>query len=99
MDENTTRATARLPDLEIDILHRKSPGDDAEQITINLRAVPSFEAFGQFLGTANPFAIWAQAVQSAWLPWFGLARALNPHLFDLSARPRLTRDERESAGG
>ena len=37
MDENTARAAARLTSLEIDILHRQSPGDDAEQISINLR--------------------------------------------------------------
>ena len=76
IDDGTTRATARLPGLEIEIVHRRLPGVEAEQISINLQAMPSFEAFGRFLETANPFAFWAQAVQMAWFPWLGTARTL-----------------------
>jgi hypothetical protein len=75
-DNGTTRATARLPGLEIEIVHRKSQDADAEAISINLQAVPSFEAFGRFIETANPFAVWAQAVQMAWFPWLGVTSAL-----------------------
>jgi hypothetical protein len=74
MEDNTTRATARLPGLDIEIIHRRSLNDEAEQISINLQAMPSFEAFGRFLETANPFALWAQAFQMAWLPWLNAAR-------------------------
>lgn len=49
---DATRATARLPGLEIEVVHRRSPSGDAEQISINLQAVPSFEAFGRFIETA-----------------------------------------------
>ena len=73
-----TRATARLPGIDIEIVHRRSPGGDAEQISINLQAVPSFEAFGHFVESANPFAFWARAVQMAWLPWLAAARAVLP---------------------
>jgi hypothetical protein len=76
IETDTTRATAHLPGLEIEIIHRRSPGADAEQITINLEAVPSFAAFGRFLETANPFAFWVQAAQMAWLPWLGAACTL-----------------------
>ena len=76
IDHDTTRATARLPGLDIEIIHRRSPGAEAEQISINLQAVPSFEAFGRFLEAANPFALWAQVAQMAWLPWLGAARML-----------------------
>lgn len=76
IDDDTTRATARLPGLEIEIVHRQSPAADAEQILLSLQAVPSFEAFGRFLQTANPFVFWAQAAQLAWLPWVGAASAL-----------------------
>jgi hypothetical protein len=65
IDNSTTRATARLPGLEVEIIHRRLPGADAEQLLINLQAVPSFEAFGQFQA-ANPFAFWAQAVKLVW---------------------------------
>jgi hypothetical protein len=69
IDEDTTRATAHLPGLDIEIVHRRSPTADAEQISISLQAVPSFEAFERFLQTANPFAFWVQAAQLAWFPW------------------------------
>ena len=63
IDNSTTGATARLPGLEVEIIHRRLPGADAEQLSINLQAVPSFEAFGQFLQAANPFAFWAQGCE------------------------------------
>jgi hypothetical protein len=79
-DNDTTRATASLPGLEIEIVHRRPQGDDLEALSINLQAMPSFEAFGRFLETANPFVFWAQAMQQAmqmaWLPWLGASRAL-----------------------
>ena len=49
VEDNTTRTTARLPGLDIEIIHRRSLNDEAEQISINLQAMPSFEAFGRFL--------------------------------------------------
>ena len=69
-----TRATARLPGLEIEVVHRRSAVDDAEFISINLQAVPSFEAFGRYLETVNPFAVWVGLAQMAWLPWIEAAR-------------------------
>ena len=74
--DDTTRATARLPGLDIEVIHRRSPGNDAEQISINLRAAPSFEAFGRYLETANPFAFWAKAAQLVWLPWLAATQML-----------------------
>jgi len=71
-----TRATARLPGLNIEVVHLQSPDGDSEQISINLQAVPSFEAFGRFLEAANPLAFWVQAGRLAWLPWFEAVRAV-----------------------
>ena len=62
--------------MDIEIVHRRSPNADAEQISINLQAVPSFEAFQRFLEIANPFAFLVQVAQMAWLPWLGAAGAL-----------------------
>jgi hypothetical protein len=73
---DATRATAHLPGLDIEIVHRRSPSGDAEQISINLQAVPSFEAFGRFVENANPFGFWAQAMQMVWLPWRAAAQAM-----------------------
>jgi hypothetical protein len=75
-DSHATRATASLPGLEIEIVHRRSPGADVEALSINLQATPSFGAFGRFLETANPLAFWAHALQLAWLPWLSATRAL-----------------------
>jgi hypothetical protein len=40
--------------------------------------VPSFEAFGRFVDSANPFAFWVQAAQMAWLPWHAAFQAMLP---------------------
>lgn len=66
-DDHTTRAIARLPGLDIAIEHRRL--DDAERISIHLQAAPSFAAFSDALGIANPFAFWARSAQFAFLPW------------------------------
>jgi hypothetical protein len=71
---DATKARAHLPGLDIEIVHRRSPESGAEEISINLQAVPSFEAFGRFLEAANPFAFWAQAARLAWFPWLEAAR-------------------------
>src|SRR5262249_44655470 len=63
---HATRATARLPGLNIEVVHRQSPAGDAEEMSIHLQAVPSFEAFGRFLEEANPFAFWLEASRLAW---------------------------------
>jgi len=64
-----TRATARLPGLDIEITYRRAVEGHGEQVSINLKGVPSFEAFARALEAANPFAFWAQAAQLAWQPW------------------------------
>lgn len=73
-DDDTTRAVAHLPGLDIEVMHRRSA--DAEQIAVRLQAMPSFEAFGRAFEVANPFAFWAEAARLMWLPWL----ALNPWL-------------------
>lgn len=72
---DTTKASARLPGLDVDIIHRRSPNGDWEQISINLRAVPSFEALGPVFEAADPFTLWAQAAQLMWMPWLLTAQA------------------------
>lgn len=82
-EDDTTRATGRLPGLDIEIVHRRAA--DAEQISVYMQATPSFDALGRFFENANPFAYWAQAAQLMWLPllslyapWLGTGRALVP---------------------
>jgi hypothetical protein len=70
-DFDETKASARLPHLDIAIVHRRARDGGAEQLAISLQATPSFEAFAQFLDAANPFRIWLDLVRMMWLPWAG----------------------------
>jgi hypothetical protein len=72
----TTTATARLPGLNIEIVHNRSQDGDSEQVSITLQAVPSFGALGRSLEGANPFAFWTEAMRLAWLPWLEAARVV-----------------------
>ena len=71
-----TTATAHLPGLTIEIVHHRPPGGDREEISINLQAAPSFEAFGRILEAANPFTFWAEATRLIWFSWFEAARTV-----------------------
>ncbi|HET7851433.1 MAG TPA: hypothetical protein VFK91_01645, partial [Methyloceanibacter sp.] len=62
-EDESTKATAHLPGLDIEIVHRQSPDGLTEQISINLKAVPSFEAFARSLEAMNPFSFWAEAMR------------------------------------
>jgi len=64
-----TRATARLPNLDIEILHRRPWQGNEEQLVVMLRAVPSFEAFGRLLEASSPLLVWTRMMQAAWSPW------------------------------
>ena len=74
-ETEATRAVAHLPGLNIEIVHRQSPDGLAEQISISLTAVPSFEAFSRLIDVFNPFAFWAEAARLAWSPWVQATRA------------------------
>ncbi|MGH6823558.1 MAG: hypothetical protein ACRECP_08230 [Methylocella sp.] len=71
-----TKATARLPNLDIEIVHGRSPEGDAEHIAISLQAAPSFAAFGRFLEATNPFLFWMRFAQTVWTPWLGASAGL-----------------------
>src|SRR3954464_1678010 len=72
-----TRATAHLPNLDIEILHRRPWEGDEEQLVVMLRAVPSFEAFGRLLEASNPLLAWTRMMEAVWSPWVqGLTAAL-----------------------
>jgi hypothetical protein len=59
-----TRATARLPGLDIEIAHRVE--EDAERLVIALRATPSFDAALPLLQMALfPALWWLQATSLA----------------------------------
>jgi hypothetical protein len=65
----TMRASAHLLGLDITLVHRHSPDGGSEEISINVRALPSFAAFGRSMGTLHPLAFWLVAARLAWAPW------------------------------
>ena len=79
----TQRATARLPGLDIEIVHRRPPDGDTEQLTINLLAMPSFEVFGKALEATNPFVFWAEANRLIWSTWLEAASVMMPGILPL----------------
>src|SRR5437868_12226852 len=74
--------TAHLPTIDIELMRRRVPEQDAELITVQIRAAPSFEAMERWLAQypslqlGNPFQWWIDATRAAWQPWL----AMNPAL-------------------
>jgi hypothetical protein len=77
-DYDETTAVTHLPQLDIEIRHRRPWQGDGEEMTITLRAVPSFEAFGRFAEAANPTLFWMRWMQAAWAPWLALTGVAKP---------------------
>ncbi len=72
VDPEETRAYARLPGLDIAVLHRRgAQGGDGEQVVVALQAVPSFAALGRPLGAADPLLLWMRLTQAVWASWLG----------------------------
>jgi hypothetical protein len=74
--------TAHLPTVDIELMRRHVPEQNAELITVQIRATPSFEAMERWLSqypvlpTGNPFQWWTDLMRAAWQPWL----AMNPAL-------------------
>lgn len=84
-----TRAVARLPNLDIEILHRRLPDEAGEQLAISLKAQPSFDAFAHFCQTAgpvwpwlalHPMLAWPIMLRALWAPWLGGAQRPLPEV-------------------
>lgn len=76
MPAEETRATAKLPHLDIEIRHRTLPEEGAELLSINLRATPDLD---RALSLLDPFRLAsAWAAFNPWLAWFRLAQATTP---------------------
>ncbi|MBP0633222.1 hypothetical protein [Cupriavidus sp. AcVe19-1a] len=79
-----TRITAHLPTIDIELMHRELPEQNAELITVQIRATPSFEAMERWLAQSATFALgqpfalqlWTDMLRGAWVPWL----AKNPVL-------------------
>lgn len=63
-----TRAFARLPGLDVAVLHRAARGG-GEEVVVAVRTAPSFAAIGRPAGFADPFLLWMGLAQAAWVSW------------------------------
>jgi len=80
--------TAHLPMIDIELMRRHAPEQNAELITVQIRATPSFEAMERWLTQypvlppalpfVNPFDWWADMVRAAWQPWLAMNPLLAP---------------------
>ncbi|HYD29290.1 MAG TPA: hypothetical protein VEB64_00310, partial [Azospirillaceae bacterium] len=67
-----TKLTATLPHLTMEIIHREMPEENAEGVTIHLKATPNFQTVAGFMGAPgslpNPWlplmAMWANPLAS-----------------------------------
>jgi hypothetical protein len=91
MDE--TKLTARLPSLDMEVVHREDPDAGAETITIHLRATPSFDVVGRVLAAnaawwpapmVTPMLLWSGMANAVWSAWLSAAA---PGLAPLAWRP------------
>ena len=77
-DPDETRAYARLPGLDIAVLHRGAD-EGGEEVVVAWRTAPSFGALARPLGAADPLLLWLGLAQMAWASWTGcLAAASTP---------------------
>lgn len=66
-----TRAIARLPGIDIAIVHTAAHDGRGESVTVVLQKtpMPAMTAF-------DPIQFWVQATQAAWAPWLALTGSL-----------------------
>jgi len=69
-----TKASAHLPGLDIEIIHRQSPNDEWEQASYGHRR-PS-KCPGRSFEVADPFTLWVQAASLMWMPWMPTAHTM-----------------------
>ena len=68
-----TRAVAKLPQLDIEIRRRAAPEEQAEYLSIQLRATPGFEAAAAMLDPFRLMTAWAGV--NPWLAWLRMVEA------------------------
>ena len=70
-----TKITSSIANLDVEIVRKEYPEENAEVMTIKLQATPSFEAVSRSMLSPfsspflfNPLTAWAQMMKIAWSP-------------------------------
>lgn len=100
-----TRITSSVANLDVEIVRKDYPEDNAEVMTIRLTASPSFEAVSRSLVAPlaatmmfNPLTAWAQMMRAAWAPMLS-AMAPRPQVARSADTPRVAGPANRSAPG
>lgn len=72
-DLDETRATAHLPTLDIEVVHRPNAANQAERLVVTVREVSPGEAIGRWLEAMNPLLFWLRVSQTVWSVWVPVA--------------------------
>lgn len=73
-DRDETKVIARLPGLDIAILHRGVRGG-GEEVMVALRAVSPLRNSRHLGEATHPLLFWMGLAQAAWNPWLGWLEA------------------------
>lgn len=68
-DFDDTRTTARLPGLDVEILHRRTWDGGREGVQVTVQAVPMQETVARLFEASNPMLMWMRMAEAAWAPW------------------------------
>ena len=74
-EPDETRAFARLPGLDIAVVHRSIREGHGEQVMIAFRTAPPSDPLRPFVQAAWPFLFWVRLTQVAWTSWLGSVTA------------------------
>jgi hypothetical protein len=73
--QDETRVFARMPHLDIALIHHGAQGGEGQQLLVALRAVPPFEVFERLVDAGDPLLLWMRLAQTAWMSWLGCLSA------------------------
>jgi hypothetical protein len=76
-DLEEIRAYCRLPQMDIDIVHRKAREGDREFLAINIELIPFSQGLDRLVAMSDPFRFWGQLAGAAWWPWLQSLRAIS----------------------
>jgi hypothetical protein len=64
-----TRTTARLPGLDVEVLHRRTWDGGREGVQVTIQPVPLQESIARLFEAPNPMLMWMRMAEAAWAPW------------------------------
>ena len=70
-EQDETRLLARLPGLDIAVIHRGAGDHGGEEVMLALRTRPPAESFVRLVEATHPLLVWSWMAQAVWAAWLG----------------------------